>query len=383
MMQICRPSGAVCSRLTLALLLPWLSGSVMPTVRGADRIILRNLKIVTDKTVTAFDEDGVRLDGKQILGWDEIEKAKVAADQQAAFDLMLGELGDHLYRIRQRLSVGDYEGLLPHAEAVQARFAERTSDTAYTVLQALMWGRLAVGQREAALAPYLQCYDILRRRGKPEIRLPGERRLVFDAQTALTSDITPVWFDAAAAKAEMPKVFQVIRGMKERPEGAFIYYASLASAAGDDESAGKILGGVRATQPPISELRDIIAAQREILTAAMPDTAVTHLSNSIEKISSDNLPLALYWLGRHKLSANNLESQQHGMLDLLRVSAVYGDSQPELAGAALLLVMQQLAESKDVRGSIALRGELLAKYSSTYAAKQINRQSTSKPQPDP
>ena len=115
----------------------------------------------------------------------------------------------------------------------------------------------------------------------------------------------------------------------------------------------------------------------------MPDTAVTHLSNSIEKISSDNLPLALYWLGRHKLSANNLESQQHGMLDLLRVSAVYGDSQPELAGAALLLVMQQLAESKDVRGSIALRGELLAKYSSTYAAKQINRQSTSKPQPDP
>ena len=77
-----------------------------------------------------------------------------------------------------------------------------------------MWGRLAVGQREAALAPYLQCYDILRRRGKPEIRLPGERRLVFDAQTALTSDITPVWFDAAAAKAEMPKVFQVILSIK-------------------------------------------------------------------------------------------------------------------------------------------------------------------------
>lgn len=381
MKQICRLSRAVCPRLALSLLLLWLSGSVTPTVSGADRIILRNLKIVTDKTVTSFDEDGVRLDGKQILGWDEIEKAKVAPDKQAAFDAMLGELGDHLYRIRQRLSVGDYEGLLPHAEAVQERFVNRSSDTAYTVLQALMWGRLAVGQREAALAPYLQCYDILRRRGKSEIRLPGERRLAFDAQTALTSDLVPVWFDATAAKTAVPKVFEVIRNMKERPEGAFIYYASLASAAGDDESAGKILGGVRSTQPPIGELRDIIAAQREILTSAMPNTAVLHLSDRIDKISSDNLPLALYWLGRHQLSSDDLETQQHGMLDLLRVAAVYGERQPELAGAALLLMMQKLAELKDVRGSVALRGELLAKYGSTYAAKQINRQSTPKPQP--
>jgi hypothetical protein len=354
---------------------------VTPTVSGADRIILRNLKIVTDKTVTAFDEDGVRLDGKQILGWDEIEKAKVAPEKQAVFDTMLGELGDHLYRIRQRLSVGDYEGLLPHAEAVQERFVNRSSDTAYTVLQALMWGRLAVGQREAALAPHLQCYDILRRRGKSEIRLPGERRPAFDVQTALTSDIVPVWFDATAAKAALPKVFEVIRNMKDRPEGAFIYYASLASAAGDDESAGKILGGVRSTQPPISELRDIIAAQREILTSAMPNAAVLHLSDSIDKMSSDNLPLGLYWLGRHQLSSDDLETQQHGMLDLLRVTAVYGENQPELAGAALLLMMQKLAELKDVRGSVALRGELLAKYGSTYAAKQINRQSTPKPQP--
>jgi hypothetical protein len=256
------------------LLLLWLSGSVSPAVSGADRIVQRNLKLITDKTVTSFDEDGVRLDGKQSLGWDEIEKAKVAADKQEAFDRLLGELGDHLYRIHQRLTVGDYEGMLPHAEAVQARFAGRTSDTAYTVLQALMWGRLAVGRREAALSPYLQCYDILRRRAKAEIRLPGERRLKLDVKTALTPDLLPVWFDAQAAKAEMPHVQQVIRGMQERPDGVVLYYASLASAAGDDPTAESTLEKVQATDIAIAGLRGIIAAQREVLSGTTPAVAV-------------------------------------------------------------------------------------------------------------
>lgn len=381
MKQSCRQRRTVCTRLARLLLLLWLSGSVIPTVSGADRIVLRNLKIITDKTVTAFDEDGVRLNSKQILGWHEIEKAKIAPDKQESFDKMLGELGGHLYRIRQRLNVGDYEGLLPHAEAIKERFVGRTSDTAYTVLQALMWGRLAVGQRETALTPYLQCYDILRRRGKSEIPIPGERRLSFDSQTALTPDITPVWFDTKAAKAEMPKVYEVIRGMKERPDGIIIYYASLASAAGNDQTAAKVLGAVRSTQTPITELRDIIAAQREILTGATPNFAVRHLNDNIDKLSSDNIPLGLYWLGRHKLSSDETEIQTLGLLDLLRVPSVYGASQPDLAGASLLLAIQKLADMKDVRGSIALRGVLLAEYGSTYSAQQLSRPAAPEPQP--
>lgn len=381
MKQSCRQSRAVCPRLARLLLLVWLSGSVIPVVSGADRIVLRNLKIITDKTVTSFDDDGVRLDNRQLLGWDEIEKAKVAPDQQEAFDKMLADLGGHLYRIHQRLTVGDYEGLLPHAEAVHQRYAGRTSDTAYTVQQALMWGRLAAGQREAALAPYLMCYDIVTRRGKPNIPLPGERRLVFDAKTGLTPDITPVWFDTNAAKAEMPKAYQVIRGMKDRPDGIYVYYASLASAAGDDQTAEKVLGAVRSTEPRITELRDIIAAQREVLTNASSNIAVRHLNDNLDKLSSDNLPLGLYWLGRHRLGSDDLETQQLGLLDLLRVPAVFGATQPDLAGASLLLAMQKLAEMKDVRGSVALRGALLAEYGGTYSAKQLNRRPTPEPQP--
>ena len=97
----------------------------------------------------------MRLDDGSVMEWDRIEQGRVSDEQQARFDAMLNELGSHLYRIRQRLSISDYRGLLPHAEAVYERYAGRRSETAYMVFQALMWSRLAVGQREAALAAVL------------------------------------------------------------------------------------------------------------------------------------------------------------------------------------------------------------------------------------
>ena len=69
-------------------------------------------------SVTSFDEDGVRLDDGMVLGWDRIESARLSGQRQADFDRSLKELGDGLYRIRQRLRVGDYRDLQTHAEAL-------------------------------------------------------------------------------------------------------------------------------------------------------------------------------------------------------------------------------------------------------------------------
>ncbi|MGE3780993.1 MAG: hypothetical protein AB7F89_27640, partial [Pirellulaceae bacterium] len=44
---------------------------------GADRIVLRNLTVISDRTVASLDVDGVRLDNGSLLTWDEIEKATV------------------------------------------------------------------------------------------------------------------------------------------------------------------------------------------------------------------------------------------------------------------------------------------------------------------
>src|SRR3954470_16967408 len=95
----------------------------------ADRLILRNLDIVTDRTVTAFDEDGLVLDGAREGGtdritWDEVERGKIALDQPR-FDKLLADLGAPLYRIRQRLKVGDYNAAREPAELLYPSFAER------------------------------------------------------------------------------------------------------------------------------------------------------------------------------------------------------------------------------------------------------------------
>lgn len=344
--------------------------AALPAAHAADRIILRNLKVLTDKTVTSFDEDGVRLSDSTTLGWHEIEKARISESQQAAFDKMLAVVGNDLYRIRQRLSVGDYEGLLPHAEALADRYAPRTSNTAYMVLQSLMWGQLAAGHREAALISYLRCYSLMRSRGTTKISLPGERRLKFDPKTALSEELVPVWFDREAAKSALPIAYKTIRAMKARPSGVYIYLGTLAAAAGDDKVAASVLQALRSDVPQVVQLRQILEAQREVL-GGRAGPAVKRLSDEFAEYPANTKPLAMYWLGRDLLQSEDVETQQQGLLRLLRIPALHGESQPDLAAGALFESMQALNRVKDVRGSVTIRRELFARYSNTYHARQL------------
>jgi hypothetical protein len=352
-----------------------------PVVFGADRIELRNLKTISDRSIASFDEDGLRLDDGTLLSWDEVEKVTLSAANAAAglsqerLDGMLRELGGDLYRIRQRLSTGDYLGLLPQAESMYPRYAARDSETAYMVKQALMWGRLAAGQREASLEPFLRCLKYLRDRESAKIALPGERRLRFDPLTGLTPELIPIWFDARAAKEGLPEVFQRIAEMSwPRPDGVYIYYASLALAAGEDAAAVKALGAIQGKQPAITELRLILDVQREVLRSE-PGVATASLLASREALSPSNRPLALYWLGRGAVGGSDEQLRLRGALDLLRIPALYGRGSPELAGAAIYQVVGFLSAIGDERGSAAVRKELLERYGQTYFAVKLRAES--------
>ena len=339
---------------------------------------MRNLKVITGKTVVSFNEDRIRLSDSSSLEWHEIERAKIAESQQAAFDKLLAALGNDLYRIRQRLSVGDYAGLLPHAEALAERYATRTSDTAYMVEQALMWGRLATGNREQALVAYLRCYSILRTRGVIKIDLPGDRLLEFDPKTALTPELVPIWFDQESAKAELPKVYDILRAMKARPTGAYVYLGTLALAAGNEKTVSAVMGALRSDVPTISELKRIIDAQREVL-AGESGARIKALGSDWTNFGPSTGPLALYWVGRDMLKSDDDETQRQGLLYLLRIPALYGTSQPDLAAASLYESMRVLEEHKDVSGSVTVRRELLAEYGNSYHAKLVNNAESSSP----
>ncbi len=346
-----------------------------PSAR-ADRIVLRNLKIISDRRVEALDEDGALLDDDTTLTWDEIESGTVDPAQQKEFDRLLATLGPPLFQIRQRLTRGDYQGLLEPAESVYPTFAARKSRTAYHVCQALMWGRLAAGKREQAVEPYLRCYAYLASYESSDAALPGDRRLAFDPITGLSPELPPVWFDADAAKEALPGV---VKAASDTPKSlrtaARLYYATLAVTAGEAETGRTAIMGLQGDEPPVREVRDIVLAQIEVLDGR-PDAAVGRLASSFDELSAANRPLAMYWLGRAKTGADDPGTQREGVLQLLYLPALYGQKLPDLAAAGLYDAMQTLAALGDDTQSVAVRKELLLHYANSPQAEKVKAASS-------
>jgi len=353
------------SSATAGLLVPLaLASCLPPPTAAADRIVLRNLDVITDKVVAEFDEGGVRFQDGATLAWDQIERGTVAPDQQSRFDQLLAELGSHLYRIRQRLQTGDYPGLLPHAEAVYGRYQGRRDAAAFMVFQSLVWSRLAAGQREAALEPHLRCLECLRADATLADTLPGSRRPRVDVTTGLTLDLVPVWFDGEAARQALTPVGNVIASMeKPHAAGTRIYFATLALAAGEPQKAEQALSGLQGLTP----LRGIVDAQ-SALQRGDADKAARDLSLRLPDLDRQDRPLALYWLGLARLTGGNAGNRQEGLLNLLEIPALFADQQPELAAAGLYEAMREMARAGDAKGGIAVRRELLDRYGQTWHA---------------
>ena len=357
---------------------------------AADRIILRNLELVADKTVLSADEDGAHLDGKRpgggsLISWDEIERGRVSEALQPAFDKYLRELGPSLYRLRQRLKIGDYDGLHETAEKVYPQFSSRQSQTAYLVCQAAMWGRLAHGKREAAVEPYLRCLELLRSGTAKESLLPGTRRMAAGPDVPYCLDLAPLWLDPAEAKQALPGVQEAIRKMgSPRPDEAYLYYVSLALAAGDVPAAQKVLAAVQGKEPLAAELRDVLLAQQEVMAKA-PGTNLAGLEARLPKLHPANRHLAHIWLGMSRsgqsnaagnnAAANpvteaNTPTHRDAALDFLTVAALAEGRDPELAAAGLYQAMQILDKLKDTAAATAVRRELLARYRETAQGKR-------------
>jgi hypothetical protein len=363
-------------RLAIPLLLAILGAAVS---QGADRIILRNLELVADKNVLSVDEDGARLDGKRpggtdLLTWDQIERGRVSEALQPAFDQYLAELGPSLFRLRQRLKIGDQEGLFETAEKVYPRFAQRESQSAYLVCQATMWGRLARGKREAAVEPYLRCLELLRSGIAKESQLPGKRRLASGPDVPYCLDLAPLWLDAAEAGKALPGVQEAIKKMASpRPDEAYLYYVSLALAAGDFPAAQKVLTAVQGKEPLAAELRNVLLAQQEVQQKGS-GTTLAALESRLEGLHPANRLLAHYWLGAWRLQQAETGADEKTLrdaaLDFLAVAALAEEGERELAAAGLYQALQILDKLKDTAAASAVRRELLSGYRETSQGKR-------------
>ena len=342
---------------------------------AADRIILRNLELIADRTVVSVDEDGARLDAPRALGsdrvtWDEIERGRVSPELQEEFDRLRTELGPPLYKLRQRLRIGDYAGLLEPAEKLYATYAERRSQTAYLVCQSLVWGRLAAGKREQAVEPLLRCVELLDSGAAEANRLPGSRRLRIDASSPLCGDLPPVWLNPVAVKEALPAVQKLIREpAQRRPSQAYLYYASLASEAGEFDEASKVLGALSRPDDGARQAQQLIRAQIEI-QRKLPGGATSGLEQTAAGTHPLAAELASYWRGMHLLGSSDADLQRDGLLALLAIPAKDPAQQSELAAAALHQAARALDSLGDATGGQSVRRELRTRYAATAVGVQ-------------
>ncbi|UUO08004.1 hypothetical protein M4951_06725 [Blastopirellula sp. J2-11] len=346
----------------------WLASPV-----SADRLILRNLEILNNVKVLSLDEDGVNVDDKEIIGWDQIERGTVGLKQDQ-FDKLLKDLGGPLFRLRQRLSVGDYVGLAEQAEALFPIYAERNSETAYLVCQATMWSRQASGRPAAALEAYFRSLKMLRGKAGLTGKLPGRRKLSFDAATGLSPELEPIFFDVEEAKSALPLVKAAAQDLQTPlPQATFIYVGSLAIAAGDMQLADKSFENLRADNALISDWRVIAPALRD-LARGEDDQVIVQIEARLPGMHPFNRSIAHYLLGTARMADGMQSAVQRGVLDLMYVPAMEGTQRPELSAAALYQSMTALQKAGETSQAASLRKEILANYSGAYFGQRLRDQ---------
>lgn len=332
-----------------------------------DRIILRSLDVISDQRVVSVSVEGVELGDRRQIGWDEIERISVDGPLNTKAQRLLGELGPPLFRIRQRMTVGDYSGLRDLAKQVQSRFEAQIGPSSLMVSQARVWGCLLEGQRaEALLGHFDTCRQL---KANPDLAktLPGKRAIAIDAATGLSSELQPIWFDKGAAKQIYPQAIQQAGAIPApRPPGIYYYCASLALTVNEKEMAARMMSALPQTGRGL-HWRWILKAQQETL-AGEAGVGVQQLQAEWQSLRKVDQPLALYWLAKNELTSggDHRARVSQALLQMLRLAALFGEQQPELAAAALYETTLQLEKQDQLPEAIRVRRELLDAHSQTY-----------------
>lgn len=346
----------------------------------ADRLILRDLTVIQDVTVIGFDEEGVKVTDQSMIPWYAIELGTVDPEKQADFDRLRDDLGVPLFRVHQRLKVGDYAGAREPAEAVFARYKDRDSNVAYLVCQATMWGRIAAGDRAAALEPYFCCLRMLKTGKIDPSKLPGTRKLDFDKSTGLTGDLLPIFFDQERAAAALPLVSAAAGSIRGIPDGVYVYLASLAIAADEIETAESWQKKIRSGHPIVKQWNELLLVNTLVQTNDLPG-ARGLLEPKIHALEPWNQPVAWYLLGVSGARSEEYIHIENGILDLLHLPAMYGNQHPELAAAALVETNIALRRIQQPEQAAEIRRQLLFYYGGTLHAERVRTATPSSSNP--
>jgi hypothetical protein len=357
------------------LLLAW--GSP-PSLHAQPPIVLRDLSVISDASVTEFDEHSIQLSDGRSLGWDEILSATVPLDQQSQFNESLLQIGLPLFRLKSRVEREDWAGACELAESCFASLkfnrldCDDPSTTTYLVCVATMKGRLLRGDRTGAVVPFLIAAKIQRGWsdspvGKFPKWLPEE-----DVAASLSSEILPIWFEPELVNSSFQILSLALAQTTTADEmGAIVYLASMSIELGRLNQARELMAILANGGRTWDAWRLILQAQFNI-AEGNPAVAAELLKSETIRLSGATEAIGWYLKSAAIFMENNLKpdskSASTALLDLLKIPAVYGQRFPPLSAAALFQSIR-IAESQAWHAEAEiLRRELLNRYPNSYHA---------------
>ena len=341
-------------------------------------IVLRDLSVIRDATVSEFDNQQIKLSDGRTLGWDQVLQARVAVSRQAEFDANLVRIGLPLFRLKHRVNLQDWQGAGAIVEPWYERMTFTGLDVACTtegrensalVLIAAMQDRLARGEEEAAILPYLRVSKLLQDDLELQ-QIVGRYIQNIDFNDIVSLELLPIWFDrqqAELAFAELSGAF--VPSSARNNARAIIYLASLAAAVERFSYSRELLDLLDQSDAETNAWRLIIEAQVD-LAEHNKKTASEKLKLA-SRSDSDGIQIVSRFLNNSEIGETPAETAQ-SIMELLKIPALQGRRYPRLAAASLYQAAI-LAESLNwKREADSLRHELRVHYSRTFHAKLTN-----------
>lgn len=339
----------------------------------ADHLVLRDLNWLDNIRVTGFDEDGVRLEDGRQWTWDQIASGGVAPDQQAEFDAFQKRLSLPLYRLQWRLQLEDDSDLLTCTEPLLETYSDRKSLTAAMVWYGEFRGRLAQGQRAAAVQSLLKIDSILQSGNVNSAALAtvlsrGDQRPWLDPESGVCTQMLPVWFNADEAKTQWEDVYNDYLAIQAPSPTATLYVAALATAADHAQVATQLLQKLEQPTSGQRQWSNLIRLEVERPEAGSQER-MSQLTTDIQGYSRPLQVVGYYTLGRARLAMDQDSSIQKGQLELLRIPAVLKDVAEQVSGDAISQVAASLEANDHPREANILWNELKTNYPLSWHAR--------------
>ncbi len=342
--------------------------------QGQSNIVLRDLTLISNRTVESFDQDKVRLNDGSELSWDKILQGRVAADRQVEFDRNLREIGLPLYQLKQRIKIGDWVRLHEVADSLLVRYSGIDSAIAKTVCLAAAKGKSESGRRVEAVLPFLMAS--VKRASLPEDGWEVMEFSASDLEIGVASQLLPVWFDRESIKAQKSALEAYRIELGERfPDGGKVYLASFCLVLEQYDDTKRYADQVGEANQTLRQWKRLLLSE--------VDRRTCEDANQVDLFQADNetvdeVRAALAYFDALALDRKFVDIDSTSqILEYMKVPALWGERFPNIASAAIYRSIDLAKKSNMSEEAKTLAEELFRRYPKSYHGKLLDSETPS------